>query len=136
MSDEKKLADIKAEMATLEAARDRYFVLSRQAYELSETIRKRSNSNNLSKLTIKTWFEECEYPSMGQAAKNGYANFKDEETANALIAALRTQSSYYYAYVLHWEGPGHYDVVPDYHRDYDGETVYTANFVKQVGEDE
>jgi biotin synthase-like enzyme len=136
MSDQKKLDELKAEMALLEAPKDRYFELSRQAYDLSEKIRKSANLNNLANLERECWFEECQYPAMGVEQKNGYASFKTEEQASALIEALRKMGSYYYAYILHWEGPGDYDVIPDYRRDHDGETVYTANFVKQVSDED
>ena len=73
---------------------------------------------------------------MGCSGEDGSAFFKDEEQANSLIQALRSNSNYYYAYILEWKGEGEYIVEPDWKYDHDGETVYTAYFKKKGVEDE
>lgn len=69
---------------------------------------------------------------MGYAGRNGSAEFTSQEQAEALTKALSAEASYYYVYILEWSGSGKYSVVPDYKYDHDGQTIYTANFVKVI----
>lgn len=121
---------LKAEMEKLELGRARYYELSRLTYDLQKKLDEKEKILTLRRLSQQTSFEECQYPSMGEVGYEGVAYFLTEQVANDLIKALRTDSSYYYAYVLEWNGAGKYRVLPEFRIDHDREIVYTARFVK------
>lgn len=136
----KKISELETELQTLkleldlirpqyEALSSRYFELSRKHTKLIEEINERKKRSRQSTLEWKCRYEEPTYPRMGESGSNGTAYFTDQAEAEELIALLCSRS-YYYGYDFKWQGPGHYDVIPDWKYDHDREVIYTAIFQK------
>ena len=129
--DELKLEQLNTQIEVLLPSVSLYDKLYDERYKLRKKITKEKVENDYSNLRDKVNFIECVYPRMGSAGQNGSAYFIDKELADNFIVTLRAyHKSYYYAYVLHWNGPGKYRVEPDHNHDHDNQTVYTANFIK------
>lgn len=129
--EEETIAKLAAQMAELRPSVDLYHKLSHQHGKLVQALYKRLKQNNLSKLKLNTIYMPCEYPDMGVVGEDGSATFTDEDQAKDLIMALRDNTDYYRRYTLEWSGAGDYLVKPDYTTDHDGETIYTATFIKK-----
>lgn len=134
IQEQAELDKMKAELDELrpqhEAISSRYYELSRAYTKACEAKAEREKRNRLWKLESKCSYEEPEYPSMGSPGRNGSARFTDQAEAEELVTLLRSRVRYYKAYVLKWNGPGNYDVIPDWRYDHDREVVYTATFEK------
>jgi hypothetical protein len=106
----------------------KYNELNRRRSVLTQQKSKDDAEALYDKLISATMYTEPTYPAMGEAGAPGYAYFASEEQAKELVKVLTT--SYYYAYVVVWGGPGDYRVDPTYKYDHDSEVIYTATFVK------
>jgi len=128
-TDERRLEQMKIKMDLLKPSVDEHDKLYHQFNILDMKIKNKAFEDNKNRLIKETSFEECYYPAMGVEGKEGCATFTSKEQAEALTLALK-RYSYYYNYSLVWDGPGKYRVIPDYRYDHDGETIYTATFIK------
>jgi len=124
------LKKIYHDMDELKPYKDMYYELFHEADELAKDITNLEQTSRLGKLSERTQYRECSYPTIGLAGEDGSAVFEDHDTAEALLDALRARSNYYFGFSLEWDGPGEYKIVPTFGHDRDGETVYTTIFMK------
>lgn len=127
-----KLSMLEMRLKEYEKLVEEQKALRSERFKLAKLINERKQTETRERLEKETSFKECQYPAMGVDEREGRATFKDHDQADALIESLRAVGSYYYAYVLHWDGPGEYRVVPEWQYDHDRDVIYTANFVKKI----
>lgn len=95
------------------------------------------SSHEFRDLESETNWEECEYPSMGVAAENGSVEFKDKEQADKFFELLQKIHAGYtvgdsYWFELDWDGPGEYNVIPEWSSDYrDNSISYSTTITKK-----
>jgi hypothetical protein len=126
---ETEMAEIVSQMGELKTAVDRYHTLSHKHSALSKEHKTKAYNAELRRLEFTTNYTPPKYPEMGVEGELGSATFKNEEDAKKLVDLLR-QPSYYHGYKLVWDGPGDYNVEPDYKHDHDGEVIWLATFKK------
>jgi hypothetical protein len=124
------LKDMERQMNDLKPIVDEYYKIQRDYNLKKKEYDKQKKWENLVKLKRETSYVECTYPEMGTESSNGSVFFEDDQQANNLLNALRSNASYYYAYIIEWSGKGKYIVEPDWKYDHDGEIVYTATIKK------
>ena len=124
------LKDMERMLEEMKPVVDEYYALQRKYHKKKKIFEEMKKQENLSTLIKECKYRECEYPDMGYSAEDGEATFESKNQGESLIRALRAKASYYYAYVLEWNGVGKYKVVPSWKYDHDSEVVYTATFVK------
>jgi len=114
----------------LEDMKDEYYII----FHILEPRRKQAAEQKkrdiLNKMINETKYVECEYPSMGFMGEDGHCTLENKKQADALLKALKDNTTYYYAYILEWNGKGEYIVEPSYNYDHDNEIVYTATIKK------
>lgn len=131
---DKELEHIEAlskEKSTLQSSVDRFFEISHALDKLQKKKRESDAIDRLNKYEDLCKYVAPEFPSMGYAAENGYAVFEKWSDALDLVKVLNEFTNYYVSYVLDWQGPGNYVIVPTWAYDHDKDIVHTATFKKE-----
>ncbi len=118
--------DLEARLKELEPLKNEYYEIYHilePRWKIAATTKKRAEYNAI---VAETKYVEPDYPSMGFPGVAGSAIFTGKRQANKLLGILNKNTSYYYVYVLEWDGKGEYIVEPHYKYDHDNEIVYTA----------
>ena len=126
-----KLKEIEDKISELKPFVDKYYELNNEYNQKKKSFDKQKKYEELFRLKRETKYNECEYPSMGCEESNGSVEFKSKKQAESLLNALRSNSNYYYSYILKWDGVGQYIIKPDWKYDHDKEIVYTATIKKE-----
>lgn len=124
------LEELRAEMESLRPSYDRFREVSEMYRSLVKASEKRAKLLTLNRICSECCYVDPQYPSIGYPGSDGSAIFQNKDQADVLVRVLCSNSTYYHGYILEWDGPGVYAVVPSYRHDHDGDVVYTATFVK------